>query len=54
MAQTPCVGRDQIQCKMNESQTDCVTCKRTLAEIKGWETMPFEEREVICKELLDR
>lgn len=54
VAQSPCVGRDQISCKMNATQTECVTCKRTLQEIKGWETMPFEDREVICKELLDR
>ena len=40
---------------MNEAMTACVTCKRTLAEISGWDTATsFEEREKVCKELLDR
>ena len=55
MAESPCVGKDDIHCKMNESMTACVTCKRTLAEIKGWDSeISFGEREKICKELLDR
>tara|TARA_B100000953_G_scaffold261047_1_gene226686 strand:- start:286 stop:495 length:210 start_codon:yes stop_codon:yes gene_type:complete len=55
VAESPCVGKDDIHCKMNEAMTHCVTCKRTLAEIKGWDTeTSFEEREKICKELLDR
>ena len=55
VAQTPCVGTNDIHCKMNETNTACVTCKRTLAEIKGWEMdYSFEDREKVCKELLDR
>jgi predicted Fe-S protein YdhL (DUF1289 family) len=55
VAQSPCVGKNDIHCKMNDKNTACVTCKRTLAEIKEWEMeMSFEDREKICKELLDR
>ena len=54
VAQSPCVGKDTIHCKMSLESDYCVTCKRTLAEIKGWETISFEDREIICKELLDR
>jgi predicted Fe-S protein YdhL (DUF1289 family) len=53
VAQSPCVGRDTKQCRMNDVGS-CVTCKRTLAEISGWETLPFEDREVVCKNLLER
>jgi len=55
VAESPCVGKDQTGCKMNIEMTACVTCKRTLAELKGWDSeISFEERENICKELLDR
>ena len=55
VAQSPCVGKNDIHCKMNEDNTACVTCKRTLAEMLGWEMeMSFEDREKICKKLLDR
>jgi predicted Fe-S protein YdhL (DUF1289 family) len=55
VAESPCVGKDDIHCKMNESMTACLTCKRTLAEIKGWDSdTDFAQREKICKELLDR
>lgn len=55
VAESPCVGKNDIHCKMNKAMTACVTCKRTLAEIKGWDSeIDFEQREVICKELLDR
>jgi|TARA_B100000953_G_scaffold250355_1_gene212950 predicted Fe-S protein YdhL (DUF1289 family) len=55
VAESPCVGKDDPHCKMNEAMTACVTCKRTLAEISGWDTATsFEEREKVCKELLDR
>jgi predicted Fe-S protein YdhL (DUF1289 family) len=55
VAHSPCVGKNDIHCKMNDSGTACVTCKRTLAEMLGWEMeMSFEDREKICKELLDR
>ena len=54
VAQDPCVGKNTIHCKIDE-KGNCHTCKRRLAEIKGWETdIGFEEREKICKELLDR
>ena len=54
VAQTPCVGRESIYCKISLEADYCVTCKRTLAEIKVWETTSFEDREKICRELLDR
>ena len=54
VAQSPCVGKNTVHCKIND-KGNCLTCKRTLAEIKGWETdIGFDEREKICKELLDR
>ena len=55
VAMSPCVGKNDIHCKMNSDNTSCVTCKRTLAEITGWDqTYSLEDREKVCKELLDR
>ena len=54
VGQSPCVGKNDIHCKMDDTGTACITCKRTLAEMKGWETTSFEDREKICRELLDR
>jgi len=54
VAQSPCVGWGTINCKMNAAQNQCMVCKRTLGEIAEWETMPFDKRGVVCKELLDR
>ena len=55
VAQDPCVGKNSVHCRMNDKGIACLTCKRTLAEIKGWYSdYSFEDRELICKELLDR
>jgi predicted Fe-S protein YdhL (DUF1289 family) len=54
VAQTPCVGKDSVHCKMNDKGTFCSTCKRSLLEIQMWGETSFEDREKICKELLDR
>ena len=54
VAQSPCVGWGTTNCKMNSAQNQCMTCKRSITEIAGWESMSFEDREVVCKELLDR
>mgnify|MGYP006419598835 FL=1 len=54
VAQTPCVGWGTSNCKMDDVLKQCMTCKRTLGEIAEWESMPFDKREDVCKELLDR
>ena len=54
VAQSPCVGKDDIYCKMNHNGTFCLTCKRSLLEIQMWGETTFEDREKICEELLDR
>jgi len=54
VAQSPCVGKDDIHCKMNNDGTSCLTCKRTLLEIQMWGETSFEDREKLCAELLDR
>ena len=54
VAQSACVGKNYIHFKLNSDGTACVTCKRTLSEMKNWETTEFADREKICRELLDR
>lgn len=52
-AESPCPGGViSPLCKMQDGV--CTLCKRTITEIQNWETTSFEEREEICRNLLDR
>jgi len=51
-ASSPC-PMDENKCGLNNSDF-CSLCKRTAEEIKDWCSMTTEQKNGICKELLDR
>lgn len=41
-------------CKLNEEQTHCIGCKRTLLELEQWRDYTDEQRKKLAKELKER